>query len=69
MQDPESPSAENAPDAGRNDWPLPRLSRLLILARKTVAGIRRNVVRLADSRTSLRAVRKDDHVLVAAWAA
>ena len=51
---------------GGDDRPLPRL---LVLARKIVAGIRRNVVRLADGRTSLRAVRKDDQVLVAAWAA
>ena len=43
------------------------MPRLLILTRKIVAGIRRNVVRLADGRTSLRAVREDEYWSPYGW--
>ena len=40
-----------------NDWPFPRL---LVLAGKIAAGVRRNIVRLPGGRTSLGAVLEDD---------
>jgi hypothetical protein len=43
-------------------WPLPRLH---ILAGKIGAGERRNIVRLADDRTSLGAVLEDDQARLA----
>ena len=42
---------------GGNDQPLPRL---LVLGGKIVAGVTRNVVRLADGRTSLGAILEGD---------
>lgn len=45
-----------------NDRPLPRL---LVLAGKIVAGVRRNVVRLAEGQTSRGAVLEDDQARLA----
>ena len=47
---------------GGNDWPLPRLQGL---AFKVGAGVRRNVVRPADGRTSRGAVLEDDQARAA----
>jgi hypothetical protein len=47
---------------GKNDRSLPRL---LVLAGKIFAGIRRNVIRPAKGCTSPRAVLKDNQALVA----
>lgn len=45
-----------------DDWSLPRL---LVLAGKIAAGVRRNVVRLADGHTSTGAVLKNDQASLA----
>ena len=46
-----------------NDRPLPRL---LVLAGKAVAGVRRDIVRLADGRTSFGAILEDDQARILA---
>ncbi len=42
---------------GGNDWPLPRL---VVLAGKNIAGVRRDIVRLTNGYTSLGAILEDN---------